>query len=402
MNLRSGFFAAAMSLLVAGAAFAQEPIKVKIGILNDRSGLYSDLSGEGSVIAARMAVEDFKSINSTIEVEVVSADHQNKPDVASSIARQWYDLDGVDVIMDLPTSSAALAVSEITREKNKIVIVSGGGTSDLTGSKCSPNTIHWAYDTWSLGNGTATALMNKGDDSWFFLTADYAFGHALERDTAAIVKENGGKLAGSVHHPFPGTDFSSFLLQAQASGAKVIGLANSAADTTGAIKQAREFGIIEGGQKIASLLLFISELHALGLEAGQGLIVTDAFYWDANEGTRKWSKRFGEKMNGAMPTMAQAGIYSGLMHYLKAVAAINNKDSLPVMAQMKATPTDDVLFGKGRIREDGRKIHDMYVFQVKTPSESKYPWDYYNTLATIPAEKAFRPMTDGNCFLVKL
>ncbi|MFN3764291.1 MAG: ABC transporter substrate-binding protein [Aliihoeflea sp.] len=401
MRLKTSILAVAMATFMGGLASAQEPIKIKIGVLNDRSGTYADLSGEGSVVAARMAVEDFNVADHGLEVEIISADHQNKPDIASSIARQWYDQEGVDIIVDLPTSSAALAVSEITREKDKLVIVSAGGTSDLTGSKCSPNTIHWTYDTWSLANGTGSALVKQGYESWYFLTADYAFGHSLERDTSAVVEANGGTVVGTVRHPFPGQDFSSFLLQAQASGAKVIGLANAGVDTINSIKQASEFGITQSGQTLAGLLVFISDVHALGLEAAQGLVMTEAFYWDQNEGTREWSQRFGENFGGTMPTMAHAGIYSAVTHYLKSVVATQSKDSGTVMEHMKATPSEDALLGRGEVRADGRHIHDMYLFQVKTPEESTGPWDYYKQLATIPAAEAFRPMSEGGCPLVQ-
>lgn len=398
MGLRSILLVSAVAAALGGPAVAQ--VSVKIGVLNDRSGLYSDLSGEGSVIAARMAVEDFKAPEKNIKVDFVSADHQNKPDVASNIARQWYDQDGVDLIADVPTSSAALAVNQITREKNKIFLVSGAASSDLTGAQCSPNTIHWTYDTWALGNGTGAAMVKQGGDTWFFLTADYAFGHALERDTAAVVQKAGGKVLGSVRHPFPGTDFSSFLLQAQASKAKVIGLANAGGDTINSVKQAAEFGITEAGQKLGGLLVFITDVHALGLKTAQGLVLTESFYWDLNDQTRAWSKRFAERSGGKMPTMVQAGVYASVLHYLKAVDALKGKDSAKVMAKMKETPTDDPLFGKGQVRADGRKTHNMYLFEVKKPQESKQAWDYYKLLTTIPAEQAFRPLNDGNCALV--
>ncbi len=401
MKVAKLILAAAAAALMSGSALAQEKINVKLGVLNDRSGTYADLSGEGSVVAARMAVEDFKAADKGINVEVISADHQNKPDIGSSIARQWYDQDGVDVILDVPTSSVALAVSEITKEKNKIFINSGAGSSDLTGKACSPNTIHWTYDTWALANGTGSAMVKAGGDSWFFLTADYAFGHALERDTGAVVEKAGGKVLGNVRHPFPGQDFSSFLLQAQGSGAKVIGLANAGADTTNAIKQAAEFGIVQGGQKLAGLLTFVTDVKALGLSTAQGLVLTEAFYWDQNEGTREFSKRFAEKHGGAMPTMVQAGVYASVLHYLKAVEATKGKDAAAVMAKMKETPSDDPLFGKGQVRADGRHIHDMYLFEVKKPEESKGEWDLYKTVATIPAAEAFRPLADGGCSLVK-
>ncbi|MBS3649499.1 ABC transporter substrate-binding protein [Pseudaminobacter sp. 19-2017] len=399
MKIRTMMLAALAATMMAGTALADTA--VKIGVLNDRSGIYADLAGEGSVIAARMAVEDFKAADKGIAVEIISADHQNKPDVASTIARQWYDQDGVDVILDVPTSSAALAVNEITREKNKVFINSGAGTADLTGSKCSPNTVHWTYDTWALAHGTGSAMVANGGKKWFFLTADYAFGHALERDTAEVVKAAGGEVVGTVRHPFPGTDFSSFLLQAQSSGAQVIGLANAGGDTINSIKQAAEFGITQGGQALAGLLVFITDVHALGLQTAQGLVLTESFYWDLNDQTREWSKRFSEQNGGKMPTMVQAGVYAGVLHYLKAVEATAGKDAAAIMSKMKEMPTEDPLFGKGSVRQDGRKIHDMYLFKVKTPDQSKGPWDYYDLVATIPADKAFRPLADGGCELVK-
>jgi branched-chain amino acid transport system substrate-binding protein len=399
MHYRKLLLAAAALALFSGAAAAQTA--VKIGVLNDRSGLYADLSGEGSVIAARMAVEDFKADSKGIKVEIISADHQNKPDVGSNIARQWYDQEGVDMIVDVPTSSVALAINQITKEKDKVFINSGAAASDLTGPQCSPNTVHWTYDTYALAQGTGKAMVEKGGKSWFFLTADYAFGHALERDTMAVVKEAGGEVVGAVRHPFPGTDFSSFLLQAQSSGAKVIGLANAGGDTINSIKQAAEFGITQGGQSLAGLLVFLSDVHALGLKTAQGLVLTESFYWDLNDDTRAWSKRFAEKNGGKMPTMVQAGVYAGVLHYLKSVEAAKSKEAKAVMAKMKEMPTDDPLFGKGKIRADGRKIHDMYLFEVKKPEESKGPWDYYKVLSTIPGDKAFRPLEAGNCPLVK-
>jgi branched-chain amino acid transport system substrate-binding protein len=387
--------------LVAMTGAVQAQTSVKLGVLNDRSGVYSDLTGEGSVIAARMAAEDFKAAEKGIKVDIVGADHQNKPDIGASIARQWYDQEGVDVILDVPTSSVALAVNGIAREKNKILINSGGGTSDLTGSQCSPNTVHWTYDTWALANGTGGAMVKRGGNTWFFVTADYAFGHALERDTAALVTKAGGKIVGTVRHPFPGQDFASFLLQAQSSGAKVIGLANAGGDFTNTMKQAAEFGIVQGGQSLAGLLVFITDVHSLGLQVAQGLVMTEAFYWDQNDQTRAWSKRFADRNGGKMPTMVHAGVYAGALHYLKAVEALKSKDTAKVMAKMKEMPTDDPLFGKGMIRQDGRKIHDMYLFEVKKPAESKGPWDLYKQLATIPADQAFRPLNEGGCPLVK-
>ena len=401
MTAMKTFLAAtALAGMMASPALAQQ-ISVKAGVLNDRSGVYADLSGEGSVIAARMAVEDFKAAEKGIKVDIVSADHQNKPDVGSTIARQWYDQDGVDLILDVPTSSVALAVSQITKDKNKILINSGAGTSDLTGKACSPNTIHWTYDTYALGQGTGGAMVKAGGDTWFFVTADYAFGHALERDTAAVVQKSGGKVLGQVRTPFPGTDFSSFLLQAQASKAKVIGLANAGGDLINSVKQASEFGITQGGQKLAGLLTFITEVNALGLQAAQGLVLTESFYWDKDDQTRAWSERFAKLNGGKKPTMVHAGVYSGMLHYLKAVEATKSKDATAVVAKMKDTPTDDPLFGKGSVRADGRKLHDMYLYEVKKPAESKGPWDYYKLISTIPADQAFRPVTEGDCPLVK-
>jgi branched-chain amino acid transport system substrate-binding protein len=390
------FLAAA---LASGAAQAQT--SVKIGVLSDMSSLYADLAGQGSVAAARMAVEDFGAEKKGLKVEIVSADHQNKPDVGSNIVRQWIDVDKVDVIVDVPTSSVALAVNDVVREKNKVFLVSGAATSDLTGPKCSPNTVHWTYDTWALANGTGKAIVKTGGTTWFFITADYAFGHALERDTAAVVEANGGKVLGRVRVPLNTSDFSSFLLQAQGSKAKIIGLANAGGDTVNSIKQAAEFGIVSGGQNLAGLLVFITDVHALGLQTAQGLIMTEAFYWDRNEASRAFAKRFAPQYKGNMPTMVQAGVYSAVLHYLKAVEALKgDADGKAVVAKMKEIPTDDPLFGKGTIRADGRKIHDMYLFEVKKPAESKGPWDYYNLRATIPAAEAFRPLKDGNCPLV--
>ena len=393
----------ALALLLAGGA-AEAQISdgiIKIGVLNDQSSLYADLTGQGSVVAARMAVEDFDAAAKGMKVEIIFADHQNKADVGSNIARQWYDSDKVDVIADVPNSAVALAVNQITRDKGKAFLVSGAATSDLTGKACSPNTIHWTYDTWALANGTGNAIVKTGGDSWFFLTADYAFGHALERDTEAVVLKNGGKVLGKVRHPLNTSDFSSFLLQAQASKAKIIGLANAGGDTTNAIKQAAEFGIVKGGQNLAGLLVFLTDVHGLGLPTAQGLIFTESFYWDMNDKTRAWGKKFAERNRGIHPTMIHAGVYASVTHYLKAVEALKTDDGTKVIAKMKETPTDDPLFGKGTIRADGRKIHDMYLFEVKKPAESKAPWDYYKLRATIPAAQAFRPIDQGDCPLVK-
>src|SRR5499426_4171211 len=389
-------------LVVTGAAQAQiSDGMIKIGVLNDQSSLYADLTGQGSVVAARMAVEDFGAAAKGMKVEIIFADHQNKADVGANIARQWYESDKVDVIVDTPNSAVALAVNQITKDKGKAFLVSGAATSDLTGKACSPNTIHWTYDTWALANGTGGAIVKTGGDTWFFITADYAFGHALERDVEAVVLKNGGKVLGKVRHPFPTADFSSFLLQAQASKAKIIGLANAGADTTNAIKQGAEFGIVKGGQQFAGLLVFLTDVHGLGLPTAQGLIFTETFYWDMNDKTRAFAKRFAERDRGIHPTMIHAGVYSAVLHYLKAVEALKSDDGTKVIAKMKEMGTDDPLFGKGMIRADGRKIHPAYLVEVKKPSESKYPWDYYKIRATIPAEQAFRPLDQGGCELVK-
>jgi len=368
--------------VVAGAAQAQiSDGVIKIGVLSDMSSLYTDLAGAGSVVAARMAVEDSGIEKRGYKVEFVSADHQNKPDVGSGIARQWYDVDKVDVIVDVPNSGVALAVNQITRDKGKAFLVSGAASSDLTGKACSPNTIHWTYDTWMLANGTGSSIVKTGGDTWFFLTA--------------------GKVLGKVRHPLNTQDFSSFLLQAQASKAKIIGLANAGGDTTNSIKQAAEFGIVKGGQNLAGLLVFLTDIHALGLPTAQGLIITNTFYWDSNDQTRAFAKRFAERDKGIYPTMIHAGVYSALTHYLKAVEALKSDDGTKVIAKMKETPTDDPLFGKGSIRVDGRKVHPAYLVEVKKPSESKHAWDYYKVRATIPADQAFRPLKDGECPLVK-
>jgi branched-chain amino acid transport system substrate-binding protein len=396
---------AAAALLALGAGAAQAQISdgvIKIGVMNDMSGLYADITGPGSVIAAKLAVEDFGAEKKGLKVEIVGADHQNKPDVGSTVARTWYDTDKVDAIADVPTSSVGLAVNQITKEKNKVFLASGPATSDLTGKACSPNTVHWTYDTWMLANGTGTALVKTGADSWFFLTADYAFGHALERDTSAAVTKAGGKVVGGVRHPFPGTDFSSFLLQAQTSKAKVIGLANAGGDTINSIKQAAEFGIVKGGQSLAGLLMFITDVHALGLNTAQGLVFTETFYWDLNDQTRAFTKRFiAQSPRGNYPSMVHAGVYASVLHYLKAVEAIKSDDGLKVVEQMKKMPTDDALFGKGTIRPDGRKLHPAYLVEVKKPAESKGPWDYYKIRATIPADQAFRPLNAGECPMIK-
>ena len=399
MRLIGGALFAAAALV--GTAAQAEDTAVKIGVMSDMSGLYSDLGGPGSVAAAKMAVEDFNPAAHGLKVEIVSADMQNKPDVGASIARQWFDVDHVDMIVDVPNSGVALAVNEVAREKNKVFIVSGAASSDLTGPKCSPDTIHWTYDTWMLANGTGKALVKAGGDTWFFLTADYAFGHALERDTTAVVLANGGKVLGSVSHPLNTSDFSSYLLQAQASKAKIIGLANAGGDTINAIKQGAEFGIAASGQQFAGLLVFISDVNSLGLKTAQGLVMTETWYWDMTDANRAWTKRWQAQMPGKFPTMVHAGVYSAVTHYLKAVAALKSSaDGKVVVAKMKEMPTDDPLFGKGSVRIDGRNIHPAYLFEVKKPEESKYPGDYYKLRATIAADEAFRPLKDGNCPLV--
>jgi branched-chain amino acid transport system substrate-binding protein len=395
-----GFAAAA--LLCGAAAYAQSGTQtVKIAVLSDMSSLYADIGGPGSVAAAKLAIADFAKVNPNLKVELISADHQNKADIGSSLVTQWYDVDGVSMVIDVPNSGVALAVSQVATQKNKVFIVSGAASSALTGDKCSPNTVHWTYDTWMLANGTGKALVKTGGDTWFFLTADYAFGHALEADTAAAVEANGGKVLGKVRHPLNTSDFSSFLLQAQSSKAKVIGLANAGGDTINSIKQAAEFGIVKGGQNLAGLLVFASDVNAMGLASAQGLVLTETWYWDANDANREWTKRWQQDRPGKFPTMVQAGVYSAVTHYLKAVSALKSSaDGKAVVAKMKETPTDDPLFGKGTIRADGRKIHDAYLFEVKKPAESKYPGDFYKVRATIPAAEAFRPLKSGGCPLV--
>ena len=393
----------ALTLALAGAASADDKV-VKIGSLSDQSGLYADLSGPGSTVAAQMAVEDSGLTGKGWKIDIISGDHQNKPDIGTSIARQWFDVDKVDIIVDVPNSGVALAVNNVVKEKNGVYINSGAATSDLTNAQCSPNTVHWTYDTYMLAHATGQALVKAGGDTWFFLTADYAFGQALERDTTAVVLANGGKVVGSVKHPLNTSDFSSFLLQAQSSKAKIIGLANAGGDTTNTIKQAAEFGIVKGGQKLAALLLFLTDVKAIGLETAQGLNFTETFYWDMNDQTRAFSKRFSERMkNVAPPTMVQAGVYAGILHYLKALEALggNPHDGLKVVDKMKSMPTDDLLFGKGAIQPNGRKIHNAYLFEVKKPSESKGPWDFYKLVGTVPGEEAFTPLSESKCPLLK-
>ncbi|MBV9824535.1 MAG: ABC transporter substrate-binding protein [Alphaproteobacteria bacterium] len=389
------------ALTLAGAAHAQiAHDTVKIGVLADMSSLYADLGGPGSVEAVKMAVADFGGTVGGKKIEVISADHQNKPDVGASIARQWFDQDGVDMITDLTTSSVALAVQEVARAKNKVILVSGAASSDLTGKACAPTSIHWTYDTVALANGTGAAVVKAGGDTWFFITADYAFGHALERDTSAVVKANGGKVLGAVNVPLNTSDFSSYLLQAQASKAKIVGLANAGGDTVNSIKQAAEFGIVAGGQKLAGLLVFLSDIHSLGLKTAQGLQLTESFYWDLNDETRAWSKRFFEKTKRE-PTMNQAGVYGATMAYLSAVKATNSDDAMTVINKMRATPVNDFMTKNGKIREDGTLVRDMYLFEVKKPEESKGPWDYYKLISTIPGEDAYKRPNGNECPAVK-
>ena len=391
--------AAALTLSAAAHAQISGDI-VKIGVMNDMSGLYADISGPGSVEAAKMAIADFGGSVNGKKIEVVSADHQNKPDIGGAIARQWYDNDGVDAIVDVPTSSVALAVQDVARERKKAFLISGAAASDLTGKACSPTGIHWTYDTVALANGTGSAVVKAGGDTWFFITADYAFGHALERDTASVVTASGGKVLGTVKVPLNTPDFSSYLLQAQSSKAKIIGLANAGGDTINSIKQASEFGIVEGGQKLAGLLVFITDVNSLGLKTANGLQLTSAFYWDQNDETRAWSKRFMEKINHA-PTMVQAGVYGAVMHYLNAIKATGSDDGVTVVKKMKETPVNDFMTKNGKILESGRLIRDMYLFEVKKPSESKGPWDHFKQIATIPGEQAFKRPGGNECPLVK-
>jgi branched-chain amino acid transport system substrate-binding protein len=380
---------------------AAEP-PVKIGVLTDMSGVYQDFGGPGSVLAAQMAAEDFGGTLDGAPIEIVSADHQNKADIGSSIARRWFDQDGVSAIADVPSSSVALAVSEIARDKNKVLLVSGAGTSDLTGVNCSPNTVHWTYDTWALAASTGGALTKAGFDTWFFITVDYSFGYALERDATQSITAAGGRIVGTVRHPIGATDYSSYLLQAQASQAKVVALGNAGADTINAIKQAAEFGIVKGGQKIASMLITLSDIHALGLATAQGLTLTEAFYWDLNDGTRAFARRFAARNNGVYPNENHAGVYASVLHYLTARAAMEQggDDGRAVVAKMKAIAPGDKLFGHGAVRPDGRAIHDLYLFEVKTPAESRGPYDFYTLLRTVPAAEAFRPLASGGCTLV--
>jgi branched-chain amino acid transport system substrate-binding protein len=402
---RSAGLSALTGLVLAAATSALADDKVvKIGVLTDMASLYADINGPNTLMAVKMAVEDSGLAAKGWKIDVIGGDHQNKPDVGVGIARQWIDTEKVDIVEDTPNSGVALAVSNLVKEKNSILLNSGAASADLTGKACNANTISYTYDTYMVATGTGKALTKAGGDTWFFLTADYAFGAALERDTTAVVTANGGKVLGGIKHPLNTSDFSSFLLQAQSSKAKVIGLANAGGDTTNAIKQASEFGITAAGQKLAALLLFINDVHSLGLKTAQGLTFTESFYWDMNDATRAWSKRFAEKAtNHAMPSMNQAGSYTGILHYLKALEALggNPHDGAKVVAKMKEIPTDDPLFGKGVLRADGRRLIPAYLFEVKKPEESKYPWDYYKLIATISPDDAAKPLAQSDCPLVK-
>ncbi|HYG90316.1 MAG TPA: ABC transporter substrate-binding protein [Azospirillum sp.] len=392
---------AAACAMMAGTANAEiSDNAVKIGLLTDMTGTYSDIAGPGAIAAAQMAIDDVGGKVAGKPVVLLTADHQNKPDIASNKAREWIDVEKVDVFAELVTTSVALAVNAIAKQANKISLVSGTASSRITNQDCFPGGVHWTYDTYAMANGTGKAVVQEGGKSWFFLTADYAFGQNLQDDVAKVVKASGGEVKGAVKHPFPAQDFSSFLLQAQGSGAQIIGLANAGADTTNAIKAAAEFGITQSGQKLAGLLVFLTDIHSLGLQTAQGLMLTTGFYWDMDDKTREWSKRFHAK-TGKMPTMVQAGVYSSLMHYFKAVEAKGSDDTATVIKAMKDTKVEDFFARNGRIREDGRMVHDMYLAQVKKPAESKGPWDYYKIVRTIPAEEAFMPLSESQCPMVK-
>ncbi len=402
MNVRFVATAIILTLAVAIAPGANAaPDKITIGVMNDMSSVYSYLGGMGSVAAANMAVKDFGGKVLGKPIEVIFADHQNKPDIGASIAARWLDQQGVDAIVDLPTSSVALAVQQAAKERGKVDLISNGGSSELTGKACSPTGVHWTYDTYAMAQVIGSAVVKQGGDSWFFITADYAFGHQLQQDTAAAVTKAGGRVVGSINAPFPNSDFSSFLLQAQQSKAKVIGLANAGGDTVNSIKQAAEFGIVEGGQRLAGLLVFIADVDALGLNAAQGLLLSEAYYWDQNDETRAFAKRFEAAYNGKVPTSGQAGVYGAVTHYLKAMAAAGTDDGVKVVAQMRAMPINDFMTKNGRLREDGRVMRDMYLFEVKKSSESKYPFDYYKQLAVVPADQAYRPASESECPLLK-
>ena len=389
-----------LTLCWAGGAAAQNTAAVKIGLLGDFSSVYSDIGGMGNVEAVKMAIEDMGGTMFDRPIEFIHADVQNKADIAASLARRWYENEGVDMIIDLPTSATALAAMEMSKRFEKIMIVTDAASSDITGKSCSPYTAHWTYDTYSNAHTVGSAIVKNGGDTWFFITADYLFGHSIERDTGEVVKAAGGKVLGSARHPLNNADFSSYLLQAQSSKAKIVGMANGGGDTINTIKQATEFGLVAGGQKLAGIVMFISDIHSLGLKMAKGLIVTEAYYWDLNDRTRAFGNRFFERMK-RMPTMNQAATYSAALHYLKAVKAAGSKDTAPVLAKMRETPVRDAFTDNGYLREDGRMVHSMFLFEVKKPEESKAPWDYYKLLAEVPGEQAFRPLKDGNCPLIK-
>jgi branched-chain amino acid transport system substrate-binding protein len=395
MLLLAGIALALAAVMPAQAEIANKTLK--LGVLTDLSGFAADSTGPGSVVAAKLAIEDFKAEKPDLKIELMQADHQNKADIGAALAKRWVDVEKVDVILDVPFSSVALAVQEVVRGTKTAFVASGPGTSLLTGEKCSPNTVHWTYDTWALAHGTALALLRAKKDSWFFITADYAFGHALEKDASDVIKAENGKILGAVRHPTGTSDFSSFLLQAQSSKAKIVAFANAVGDTVNSVKQASEFGLQAGGQELAALLMQLSDVQAIGLNDAKGLYLTEGFYWDTNEGTRKFADRFAAQMNGRRPTANQAGVYAGTLHYLRAAAAADSSDAQTVVAKMKELPSKDPLFGDGKVRADGRHIHNMYLFQVKTPAESKAPWDFYKLIETIPAAEAFRPIEQGNC-----
>jgi branched-chain amino acid transport system substrate-binding protein len=386
------------------SAQAQQPGPLRLGVLTDMSSLYADVTGPGSLLAAKMAVEDFQAAphKMTRPIEVISGDHMNKADLAANIAREWVDRSNVDAIIDAPNSSVALAVRNVVQQNNKTLLVSGASSSDLTGKACSPNLVHWTYDTYALSSGAARAVVASGGKTWFTLTADYAFGHAMEADVKNVVQKLGGKVVGGVRTPINSQDFSSFLLQAQGSKAEVIALINAGGDTINSIKQSVEFGIPQGGQRVVATVLYLSDVHSLGLKTAQGLQFTESFYWDLNDDTRAWAKRFAPRNGGRYPTALQAGVYAATLHYLKAVDALGaSSDGKAVVQEMKKLPTDDPLFGKGSVRADGRKLHNMYLFEVKKPEESKYPWDYYKLIKTIPPSEAWRPLEEGGCDFLK-
>ncbi|MBS0639257.1 MAG: ABC transporter substrate-binding protein [Proteobacteria bacterium] len=397
--------AGGLATLAAPAIVRAQTKPIRIGVLTDMTGPYAANTGQGSIVGAQMAIEDFAKIQPDLKVELVSADLQLKPDVAVQIASNWYDSQGVDAISDIPLSSAAFAISEMAKQKDKAVLITGGASAAITGDKCGPNHVHWVYDTWSMPHGVVDATIKEGGDTWYFITADYAFGHSLQKDAASFVLAGNGKVLGDARAPFPGTtDFSSYLIQAKASGAKVIGFANGGGDTVNCIKQAAEFGIQKGGQKIAGLLFLVHDVHGVGLNSAQGVLLTEPFYWNLNDGTRSFARRYAQRMNGVMPGSIHAGQYSAVTHYLKAAVAMGpdkaKASGKAAIEQMKAMPTDDPLFGKGAVRPDGRVIHDMYLFEVKSPAQSKEPWDYYNLKRTVPAAEAFRPMDKGGCKMV--